>query len=712
MSSHRSTAFDRDKKLRYSKVEFVSAGMLEGTVPGRRPPGTELARKASFCDKSPTCSDLPAAVAMAQMSIRSRTPSPAPSSSTSSEDEVVFRGRDTTPFTQATAPSTTPTRVTASSGEPAETPVVASLVTGQVVTSAKDTPSKVSPDENIALPGRIASSITAKASSLDQEPTLAHTDSEPESVMDDAFKERLAGNSPWMSNTTPWVSRSKPGIGWLPLKDRPDMDAFFNGDINPAAAAMEDYMQNVKEDLGIKDDSASPHTFAHRPLDFNAEDDWHIEQAGDGWTSDNLQNFDGFSTSSDIMDTVGRILSKRTRKSGVQYLVVYEGSISDDLHWLPASFLNKPEDLKLIEIFEAQSQMMGFATSSESDSEDIDSTLGVTEEHSEDEEENEDGDNDDVEAEMDDEQLARVLQMQADLGLSTDNVVLFGGDEYFKKDLDLRSDLQRFDRPWKKRQNRSKRSQPSFPSASAMADALDADPYNGFDIMDTERPSLRLKKKGRRGQLPVELVHDPEWGEQFQAAWDNDRVKKRLKKAEREELRKQGLLGRKGRGPDLSIKYKDNTSMNEVVEEIRGFMFSDKQTLSLPPMEAGCRAIIHQMVNHMGVTSKSRGEGVARFTVLSKTSRTMRIDDDFFDGLIQKRRFKNRLQASRREMGSRRPIRPVVSYKDGDTVGASAPELGVERIKAACSWRRWAGRKAWLSARLITRASYIPSRTL
>ena len=42
---------------------------------------------------------------MARMKLQSRSPSP----SSSSEDEVVFRGRDSTPFSQVTAPSTAPT---------------------------------------------------------------------------------------------------------------------------------------------------------------------------------------------------------------------------------------------------------------------------------------------------------------------------------------------------------------------------------------------------------------------------------------------------------------------------------------------------------------------------------------------------------------------------------------------------------------------------
>jgi len=125
-----------------------------------------------------------------------------------------------------------------------------------------------------------------------------------------------------------------------------------------------------------------------------------------------------------------------------------------------------------------------------------------------------------------DERLARVLQKQEELGFSADEVLLYGDDGYFNDPMNVATALVAgFDRPNKKRQHRVKglnrQNQPTFPSASAMADALDMDPYNGFDIMDTDRPSLRPRKKGRRGQLPPEL-EDADLDEQLKASWEAD----------------------------------------------------------------------------------------------------------------------------------------------------------------------------------------------
>lgn len=283
---------------------------------------------------------------------------------------------------------------------------------------------------------------------------------------------------------------------------------------------------------------------------------------------------------------------------------------------------------------------------------------------------------------IDDETIARILQKQEELGLGSEELVLHAADEYHGRSQNVTFD---FDRPNKKRQHRSGSGYPvaSFPSASAMADALDMDPYGAFDIMDTDRPSLRPVKKGRRGQMPPEL-EDSDLDDTLKATWRADREKKRLKKAEREELRKQGLLGRKGKAPDLSVKYKHGINMMDVMEDIRQFLVSETQTLVLPPMEAYRRAIVHQVVKQLGVNSKSRGDGAGRFTVLSKTRRSAAFDLAKFDEKINQSGFQRRLlntpAPNRREKKSKgaAKTRSAVGYKDGDVVGASAPELGPE----------------------------------
>src|SRR4051812_21590525 len=102
--------------------------------------------------------------------------------------------------------------------------------------------------------------------------------------------------------------------------------------------------------------------------------------------------------------------------------------------------------------------------------------------------------------ELDDETIGKIFQKQEKLGLGSDEVLLYGQDEFFGGAANTKAVFDGYyGRPSTKKQPRGRGNRdPTFPSATAMADALALDPYGGFDIMDTERPSLKRKKKGRR----------------------------------------------------------------------------------------------------------------------------------------------------------------------------------------------------------------------
>jgi hypothetical protein len=685
-SSHRSTAFEAGKKLRHMPIQFVSAGQLEGTIK-ERPHSEHTPIETDSGSDSPAPSSPSTtqenADAMANMALRS--PSPAVSDASSSSDEVVFQGRGQ--LSLAPAQGSRPPPQPADRHEDkfrAPTPQLTTTSTDDH-TAVTEIDARASIDVSLRFKAAPAPApVPAPA------PAPAPAQDDVDSVVQDLFAKRLGGKPAWEGTTTPWEHRSKLGIGWLSVADRPDMDAFLRGEANPRDAAMDDYMQNVEAfGLSNKMSGQAGSSFARREMgaDTSSSRGWvsapdsenegenedEEEARGDDWDSDMLQDMDDMSTSSDVMDTVVRILSKRTRKDNLQYLCVYEGSLPDDARWLPATYLVSSPELELIRAFEEKVYMRSLEESSESEST------------------NEEDDTDDDD-ELDDETIARVLQKQEELGLGSDEVLLYGGDEYFGGAGGKKNPFNNYDyhaRPNKKQQSQGRsRREPTFPSASAMVDALDMDPYGAFDIMDTERPSLKPKKKGRRGQAPPEL-EDPDLNDQLQNAWEADRVKKRMKKAEREELRQQGLLGRKAKAANLKVKYQGGADMDDVLSEIREFMVGDMQTLSLPPMEAYRRATIHQAASVFGLTSRSRGDGQDRFTVLAKTRRTKTYTDDQFDHEILRRGFLKRLQgdltsnkgrksarASTFRSGNR--VRPQIGYRDGEKVGANAPELGPE----------------------------------
>ena len=116
------------------------------------------------------------------------------------------------------------------------------------------------------------------------------------------------------------------------------------------------------------------------------------------------------------------------------------------------------------------------------------------------------------------------------------------------------------------------RAKGDFPAATALADA-----YDGFDVMDFERPSLKKKPRGRKGRLAFDLS-DSELEDSMAVAWDKDRSKKKEKKEEREALRAQGLLGKKDAKPDLKAKYREGMGIHAVKDEIKTFLMGDNTT--------------------------------------------------------------------------------------------------------------------------------------
>lgn len=103
-------------------------------------------------------------------------------------------------------------------------------------------------------------------------------------------------------------------------------------------------------------------------------------------------------------------------------------------------------------------------------------------------------------------------------------------------------------------------------------------------------------------------------------------------------------------------------------------------------MDKADRKIIHELANAFNLKSKSLGSGTKRFPVLYKTSRTSVYAEGKFAAVEGRllRRFMPRRDVGVKSYANQRSGRGggagngAASYRDGDIVGASAPELGVE----------------------------------
>lgn len=84
------------------------------------------------------------------------------------------------------------------------------------------------------------------------------------------------------------------------------------------------------------------------------------------------------------------------------------------------------------------------------------------------------------------------------------------------------------------------------------------------------------------------------------------------------------------------------------------------------------RAFVHNLAQALNLKSKSVGSGTNRFPTLIKTSRTLEYDERHFARATERN--------DRRFGGIAKPTRTkaIVSYRDGDVVGGSAPEIGAD----------------------------------
>ena len=117
---------------------------------------------------------------------------------------------------------------------------------------------------------------------------------------------------------------------------------------------------------------------------------------------------------------------------------------------------------------------------------------------------------------------------------------------------------------------------------------------------------------------------------------------------------------------------------------------ADSNRLALPPMDAADRKVVHELARAFNVKSKSAGSGNGRFPVWHRTTRTSVYVERNFNAIEERlsRRFLPRLDVGGKKSGAgHKRVKGVggggfnkasVSYRDGDVVGGSAPELGAE----------------------------------
>ena len=647
----------------------------------------------------------PQETAATPLSTRSGTKSS--SAENSDEDVVVFAGRAKQSMNTA---SVLPTNrisphVEAQSSKPDLAPRRHTLVTLHSQTSNSSARSSHRPFETVAVHSAISGPFTQSALARDSS----------ESAND---QPRLSGRVKDKRRATNMVYADLMTEGQVP--DEED-------------AIIRDYIANMKDFSDSEDnviaesqrngyavkDLAEPGqqvTMVQEEIALDAVED----TANDDWDSADLDDLDELSTSEEAPDKIRKILKSRERPSGLQYLAVGVGQSVDEARWITQQALNARDAIDVLRAFEAQEEERMLAGLDDDDNDD---------DEDDDDEDEEDGDEDDGasedseeagfneylddlesekdemdliqrrQARMTDEQIAQALAKQEELGLGADELLLFDN----VMDDDILNDLgsarkARTKVPAKNSSRKGRRTE--FPSAEAFADALDQDPYGAFDVMDFERPSLRPKKKGRKSNLAFEL-EDEELQLQIEQSWENDRKKKASKKREREELRAQGLLGSNNGRPALHIKYRNGMSTANIHLEIKAFLKSGDESLSLTAMDSLQRRHVHLLAHALKLKSKSQGGGASRYPILSKTRFTpvfsLDFSEDELDEILNNAHNPRQMYRSAFKGGKgafakvkttggggkgRRSggggVATGAGYAEGEVVGATAPEIGIE----------------------------------
>lgn len=470
--------------------------------------------------------------------IRSSSPTP----SNSSEEVILFRGRDNNGKFFGSLPSTEP--------KSSKTSSLRTTIDDDVTIYTEDKQSPISSglttDELHLSSGKSRAKGKAKENLLEPPP------------IDRVNLQRKLSDS---LDAPPSNLRKRRNDSRRHHKNRSFEDEMMN-----------DYITNIEEQgldiLGpsngreLGDDSND--IFLHR----DSSPDSVVELLDDDFDASDSLNQNTLEVLDRLSVPIDAVLSSRDGESGRQYLVAWSENMSNMSGWVSATALLTPQALDLIDKFKVNEKLVTESLDGDAgDSDFMDDDLSESSE-------SEDDDMDLIERQLDslnDEKMARLLAKQFEFGFDSSELALFDGLNEPSGGSSSTA-RNRKKEQFERRERASKTPRNGFPSATMLADA-----YDGFDVMDFERPSLKKKPKGRKGRLPFD-VSDPELQASMQSAWENDRVKKKQRKEDREHRRALGVLGIHPDKPDLSMKYKEGMGILAIKEEIRLFLIGKNTT--------------------------------------------------------------------------------------------------------------------------------------
>ncbi|ANB16006.1 Sqs1p [Sugiyamaella lignohabitans] len=207
---------------------------------------------------------------------------------------------------------------------------------------------------------------------------------------------------------------------------------------------------------------------------------------------------------------------------------------------------------------------------------------------------------------------------------------------------------------------------------------------------------LEAPKRVKKGKVPKFEVSDDEIREYLEKQWVKSREAKRIRKQQREELRKAGLLKKPKKSAKdvthLKYRYLDKITVDDVVQEIENFIHNESTTtLQFPPVDYNARYIIEKLCQAYYLKSQCRGDGLNKVIIATKTSSSFGdFDEPKVNRYLNRRKVFPRTDTKRESVRRKRPAEMklqkssggggIVHHKEGDVVGATADELGADNI--------------------------------
>ena len=168
------------------------------------------------------------------------------------------------------------------------------------------------------------------------------------------------------------------------------------------------------------------------------------------------------------------------------------------------------------------------------------------------------GDDEDMDADLGDEALAQLFAKQEELGMDSDDLLLFAS-----------SFAQTGSR--KAQGKRPAKAMGGPTSAAQVADALD-----NLDLADWGHLTGQTRKR-RSKQPPNFNASDSEIEAALKSAWGRDRDRKKNRKQEREALRAEGLLGKDANPDDMRVKYPSGMKLDDMKAELTAFLLGSAE---------------------------------------------------------------------------------------------------------------------------------------